>query len=84
MTHHIKILAIYSFHSMNSNHQLLIKDIQIISNISLPYSQSIPTNHKKNTKDRATRTSLKSAIQVNSGSSEGEAVPVPLVAPVVS
>jgi hypothetical protein len=38
----------------------------------------------KNTKDRATRTSLKNAIQVNSGSSEGEAVPVPLVAPVVS
>jgi hypothetical protein len=29
---------------MNSNHQLLIKDIQIISNISLPYSQSVPTN----------------------------------------
>jgi len=31
---------------MNSNHQLLIKDMQIISNISLPYSQSVPTNHK--------------------------------------
>ena len=31
---------------MTSNHQLLIKDIQIIGNVSLPYSQSVPTNHK--------------------------------------
>jgi hypothetical protein len=41
------------------------------------------TKHTHKTKDRVTRTPLKSGGVVNSCAPEGEAVPAPLVAPIV-
>ena len=41
------------------------------------------TKHPHKTKDRVTRTPLKTGVGVNSGATEGKEVPAPLDAPIV-